>query len=70
MHVQQVRFLKHELKHIQVTIQDISSQMVAEVTNPYLNSHILDLCSAPGGKVAHLAAIMKNTGDIYAGLYE
>lgn len=49
-----------------VTVQDISSQMVAEVTNPYLNSHILDLCSAPGGKVAHLAAIMRNTGEIYA----
>lgn len=49
-----------------VTVQDIASQMVAEVTNPYKNSHILDLCSAPGGKVAHLASIMNNTGEIFA----
>ncbi len=49
-----------------ITVQDISSQMVAEVANPFENAKILDLCSAPGGKVAHLASIMNNTGTIFA----
>ena len=49
-----------------ITIQDISSQMVSEITNPEPNSLILDLCSAPGGKAAHLAALMNNTGTIFA----
>lgn len=49
-----------------ITVQDISSQMVAEIANPSENSVILDLCSAPGGKVAHLSSIMKNTGTIFA----
>lgn len=49
-----------------ITIQDISSQMVAEVANPFENAKVLDLCSAPGGKVAHMSAIMKNTGTIFA----
>ncbi len=49
-----------------ITIQDISSQMVSEIANPKPNSLILDLCSAPGGKAAHLAAMMNNTGTIFA----
>lgn len=49
-----------------ITIQDISSQMVSEVAKPEPNKVIIDLCSAPGGKSAHLAAIMKNKGRIYS----
>ena len=58
---------QHELvKKGKVVIQGISSQMVAEVCNPKENSNILDLCSAPGGKVSHLSALTNNTGSIYA----
>ncbi len=49
-----------------VTIQDIASQMVVEVAKPKKNSLIIDLCSAPGGKCSHMAAMMNNTGKIYA----
>lgn len=49
-----------------ITMQDISSQMVSEIANPAPNSLILDLCAAPGGKAAHLAARMNNTGTIFA----
>lgn len=49
-----------------ITMQDISSQMVSEMAAPAPNSIILDLCAAPGGKSAHLSAIMGNTGTIFA----
>lgn len=49
-----------------VTIQDISSQLVAEVMNPFSGAYVLDMCSAPGGKTAHIASIMNNTGKIFA----
>lgn len=48
------------------TIQDISSQLVSIVCDPKEKSSILDLCSAPGGKASHLAALMNNTGRIFA----
>ena len=47
-------------------IQDISSQLVSIVCDPVPNSKILDLCSAPGGKASHLAALMGNKGRIFA----
>lgn len=53
-------------KNGEIVIQDISSQMVAEVANPSKNAVVIDLCSAPGGKSAHLSAILKNTGRIFS----
>ena len=59
--------IRHELfTSGKITVQDIASQMVTEITNPEPDSVIIDLCSAPGGKTAHLAAWINNTGKIYA----
>ncbi|MFO7887519.1 MAG: 16S rRNA (cytosine(967)-C(5))-methyltransferase RsmB [Eubacteriales bacterium] len=52
------------------SVQGESSMISSEILNPKLNSKVLDLCSAPGGKGLHLAELMNNTGivdcrDIY-----
>lgn len=55
-----------EFKEGLFTIQDESSMVVGDVLNPKEGSLVLDMCSAPGGKVTHLAQLMKNNGRIIA----
>ncbi|QVK08708.1 16S rRNA (cytosine(967)-C(5))-methyltransferase RsmB [Mycoplasma mycoides] len=47
-----------------ITIQDKASILVSQILNPSLNTKVLDMCSAPGGKLTHLSMILKNTGNI------
>lgn len=47
-------------------IQDESSMLVAEILGAKSGERILDLCSAPGGKTAHIAQLMDNKGEIQA----
>ncbi len=47
-------------------IQDASSQMVAEFINPKPGQKVIDACAGAGGKSLHLAAKMKNQGEIIA----
>lgn len=46
------------------TVQDESAMLVAHVVQPQPGQKILDMCSAPGGKSMHMAALMQNKGEI------
>lgn len=48
------------------SVQDESSQLVAQVVAPKPGERILDMCSAPGGKTTHLAERMDDDGEIVA----
>lgn len=44
--------------------QALTSAVAALALSPGENSYLLDMCAAPGGKSAHCAQLMKNTGLI------
>jgi 16S rRNA (cytosine967-C5)-methyltransferase len=47
-------------------VQDESAMWAATLLAPKPGDRVLDLCAAPGGKTAHLAAIMNNQGSLIA----
>ncbi|MDQ2714519.1 MAG: 16S rRNA (cytosine(967)-C(5))-methyltransferase RsmB [Chloroflexota bacterium] len=47
-------------------VQDESSALIAYLVDPQPGECIVDLCSAPGGKTTHCAALMQNQGRILA----
>lgn len=47
-------------------VQDASSQKVAEMLNPQPGMRVIDACAGAGGKSLHMAALMKNKGQIIA----
>lgn len=49
-----------------VTIQDQSSMLVTEMLDLKSDMIVLDACSAPGGKVTHIAEKMADQGKIHA----
>ncbi|WP_430786033.1 16S rRNA (cytosine(967)-C(5))-methyltransferase RsmB [Virgibacillus flavescens] len=49
-----------------ITIQDQSSMLVAEMLKLESGMMVLDSCSAPGGKVTHIAEKMGNKGKVHA----
>lgn len=47
-------------------VQDEAAQLVGAFTAPTPGERMLDACAGLGGKTGHLAALMKNNGDIVA----
>ena len=47
-------------------VQDASSQLVSEFLAPEEGMRVIDACAGAGGKTLHLAALMKNKGQIIA----
>lgn len=67
MIIKEGNILKSNLfKNNQITIQDQSSMLVGEMIQAKPHMTVLDTCSAPGGKVTHIAEKMSNKGNIYA----
>ena len=59
-------FLTSALKEGLCEVQDASSQKIAELLDVKEGMRVVDACAGAGGKTLHIAALMKNKGQIIA----
>jgi 16S rRNA (cytosine967-C5)-methyltransferase len=49
-----------------IEVQDEGSQLLSLLVEPKRREMVVDFCAGAGGKTLHLAALMANTGSVYA----
>jgi len=59
-------FLTSAFKEGFFEVQDASSQKIAELLDVKEGMRVVDVCAGAGGKTLHIAALMKNKGQIIA----
>ncbi len=59
-------FVTEAFKNGWFEVQDASSQKVAKFLNPKPGTRVVDTCAGAGGKSLHIAALMKNKGQVIA----
>lgn len=47
-----------------ISVQDVSSMLVAHMAEPKKGAYCVDLCAAPGGKSIHLGELLEGTGFV------
>lgn len=47
-------------------VQDVSSMLVCELADIQPDSHVIDVCAAPGGKALHAADLLNGSGHVEA----
>ena len=49
-----------------IYVQSLPAILTSRILNPRQDERIIDLCSSPGGKLSHIAQLMKNKGNLIA----
>jgi len=47
-------------------VQDEGSQLISMLVAPHKREQVIDFCAGAGGKTLHLAALMENSGSVFA----
>ena len=56
----------HPLEEGWVYIQDEGAQLISMIAGPKQGERIVDFCSAPGGKITHVAELVENRAELIA----
>jgi 16S rRNA (cytosine967-C5)-methyltransferase len=55
-----------EFYHGLITVMDEAAQLVVPLLDLKENDVVIDMCSAPGGKLSHICSVLNDKGTVYA----